>query len=402
MKENERGFTLIEMIGVLAIMSIMAAIIAPNVIKQMQRARQDAEDEVLNRLAESFEDYVLENRIIPQSGFGDTGDWSINIAKQADLARNDIYKNDFGCDRRYWFDPSTNLDGLTDDSDAYNQNTTPNISGSSTASTASPPKNPRAMIISDMTPGCTNGIDPATVPHTPDSNFSSTWDQELPALTEGDTLKIKRINLSRLFETVTLQSIPGTLFARKTYSTPETTDGVGGETNIYPVLTVEKNSHIFSVRLSTGGFEPILPSGGTVTVDIGWTSGENEFFSPEPVDVTAGSSTSSSVVRESTSDINIGIELTIDPAVPGTASSGYIDLLVEYQGKPQYKIEERPLRTIGIPADGTGTPEIRSFNVINGTEITFYGQSGNRLYSIIVKESDSFTYSPGPPAIWGR
>ena len=193
MKEYKQGFTLIEMIGVLAVMAILASVIAPKVIRQIQRARQDAEDEVLSRLAGSFEDYVLENRIIPPSGSG-TGAWSTGIATQADLAPIDIYQNDMGCTRRYWFDPSTDLNGL--DSAEYNQNTVAiaSLSGYTIGSTASPPVNPRAMIISDVTPGCSSNINTPTSA----ADFASTWNQSSPALSEGETIKIQRINLAQI------------------------------------------------------------------------------------------------------------------------------------------------------------------------------------------------------------
>jgi prepilin-type N-terminal cleavage/methylation domain len=80
----KHGFTLIEMVGVLAIMAILSAMIVPNVVKQMQGARQDVEDQTLDILADGLVNYVLENRIIPQSGYGQ-GIWSGNIATQTDL-----------------------------------------------------------------------------------------------------------------------------------------------------------------------------------------------------------------------------------------------------------------------------------------------------------------------------
>ena len=172
---SQQAFTLIEMIGVLAIIAILAAVIAPNVIKQMQSASQDAEEQTLSHLADGFVNYVLENRIIPQSGEG-TGTWATNIATQMDLPTNKIFQNELGNSRRYWFDPATNLNGLSDNSASYDQNTVAaaNISGDATTSTASPPTNPRAMIISDLSDSGSNNILVASVGHTA-LNFAAVW-----------------------------------------------------------------------------------------------------------------------------------------------------------------------------------------------------------------------------------
>lgn len=278
----EQGFTLIEIIGVLAIMAILAAVIAPNVIKQIQAARQDAEEESLSRLADGLRNYVLENRVIPQSGYG-SGVWSTNIASQTDLPEKDIYQNDLNCARRYWFDPSTDIDGLSDGSGPYDQNTVSaaNLAGYTTGSTALPPVNPRAMIISDMTSGCTNNVN--GVANT-NANFAAVWNQAASPLVEGKTLKIKRINFAQLFNTVNLSN-----------ETPIT------------VLTTF-----------------------------------------------------------------------------------------------QYKLEGQAWNsTVNITS--LVSPEIVSFNVIDGTTLYLYDQSGNLLYSVVIKESEGFIYKPEPPpASWSR
>ncbi len=399
----EQAFTLIEMIGVIAIIAILAAVIAPNVVKQMQAAGQDAEEEALGVLADGLIDYVLENRIIPQSGEG-SGAWSTNIATQTDLPAKKIYENDHGNSRRYWFDPATNLNGLSDNSSSYDQNTVSaaNLSGDATTSTASAPTNPRAMIISDLTAGGTNNILVASVTHNA-ANFAAVWDQT-GTLTESSTLKIKRINFSQMFETVTLESSNGSYFARNSYSSPSSTT----PTVNYPVLGIEKNSHIFAVHYSTGGFEPTNASGGSAALDIGYSSGGNQFVSA--ASVTSGTTSGPvSITYTSTSDISVGTELTISGSGVSNGNSGYIDIMVEYNGEPQYKLEGQSGNPTTMSISIAGTPEIISFNVIKGTVIYLYDQSwtagspiGDLLHSIVIKESENFAYSPGPPTLWGR
>ena len=399
----EQAFTLIEMIGVMAIIAILAAVIAPNVIKQLQSASQDAEEKTLGLLADGLVNYVLENRIIPQSGEG-SGTWATNIASQTDLPVTKIYENDLGNSRRYWFDPATDLNGLSDNSASYSQNTVSaaNLSGNATTSTASTPTNPRAMIISDLSAGGTNNILVASVAHNT-ANFAAAWDQT-GTLTESSTLKIKRINFSQLFETVTLQSSNGHFFARQSYSSPSSTV----PTVTYPVMTIEKNSHIFAVHYSTGGFEPTNSAGGSAALDIGYTSGGNEFVSAASV-ISGITSGPASVTYTSTSDISIGSELTISGSGVSNGNSGYIDIMVEYNGEPQYKLEGQAGNPTTISISSAGTPEIISFNVIKGTKIYLYDQSwtagsptGDLLHSIVIKESENFAYLPGPPTLWGR
>ena len=64
-KEQDRGFTLVEMIGVLAILAILGSFIAPNVIKQMRVAGRNAEDQQLNTIAEGITLYIRQNRSFP-------------------------------------------------------------------------------------------------------------------------------------------------------------------------------------------------------------------------------------------------------------------------------------------------------------------------------------------------
>jgi prepilin-type N-terminal cleavage/methylation domain len=408
----KHGFTLIEMVGVLAIMAILSAMIVPNVVKQMQGARQDVEDQTLDIMADGLVNYVLENRIIPQSGYGQ-GIWSGNIATQTGLPEKQIYINDAGCNRRYWFDPSTDLNGLSGGGGAYNQNTVSatNFSGYTTGLTASPPVSPRAMIISDLSTGCTQNIN--SVANTA-QNFSAVWDQIDSAtdpLVESSKLKIKRINFSQLFETVTLQSGNGSLSSRRSYTNPNSTtpqSGPPGPIIVYPLITVEKNSHIYSITYSTGGFEPTNLEGGTALLDIGYTPGGSQFVSA--ANVTSGvTAIPVSVNYTSTADINISSELTITGANVFNGNSGFIDTTVGYNGEPQYKLEGQSIDPTVIVISTPGIPEIISFNVINGTSLYLYDQSwtignpsGNMLHSSVIKESESYTYSPRPIPSWSR
>ena len=59
------GFTLVELIGVLAILSILASFITPNLINQLRSARRDAEDQQLANIAQGIELYIRQTRTFP-------------------------------------------------------------------------------------------------------------------------------------------------------------------------------------------------------------------------------------------------------------------------------------------------------------------------------------------------
>jgi hypothetical protein len=170
---------------------------------------------------------------------------------------------------------------------------------------------------------------------------------------------------------------------------------------------VEKNSNIFSISYSTGGFSPTNIPGGAAALDIGYTSGGNQFVSAATV-TSGATSTPAAVTYSSTSNISVYTELTISGTTVYNGNSGYLDVTLEYVGQPQYKLQGQSGAPTTISITTPGTPEIKSFNVINGTELFLYDQSwasggaGDLLLSTVIKESESFFYSPGPPTVWGR
>ncbi|WP_447969413.1 type II secretion system protein [Nitrospira sp. M1] len=64
-RATSNGFTLLELIGVIAVMAILGAIIAPNVINHLKAAEQDAEVKTLEGIAHAIEVYLRENRAWP-------------------------------------------------------------------------------------------------------------------------------------------------------------------------------------------------------------------------------------------------------------------------------------------------------------------------------------------------
>ena len=62
---NESGFTLLELIGVLAVITILSTLVLPSVIHRLDAGNQDAEDENLEAIAKAIELSIRENRAWP-------------------------------------------------------------------------------------------------------------------------------------------------------------------------------------------------------------------------------------------------------------------------------------------------------------------------------------------------
>ena len=62
---NRNGFTLLELLGVIAIIAILGAVISPKVINHLNAAARDAELETLEGIAHAIEVYLHENRAWP-------------------------------------------------------------------------------------------------------------------------------------------------------------------------------------------------------------------------------------------------------------------------------------------------------------------------------------------------
>lgn len=232
----QRGFTLMELIGVMAIMAVMAAVLAPRLTDGIDRAYAAVEEDNLETLISSLEQHILINKQIPRST---TADWTAAVATYADLTRDEVEFNQRGYRRRLYVDPQ------------FFSSTESNFPGySQSTGLSSRPYSPRLMLVSDLTRNAPN-------PPSSAADFAAIWDQSGgAAIIEGSKAKVVRLNLSGRFHRLLLtnahaQQASFSLEGGAAAPVPAAAGGVDGALTRY-VLRSSQLSVFFS-PYPTGG-----------------------------------------------------------------------------------------------------------------------------------------------------
>ena len=76
-RQKWSAFSLIELIGVLAIIAIMAAVMTPSLIRQMDRIAGQQESVALKSFGDALQQSILRKRYVPNAT-----DWATNIAAE--------------------------------------------------------------------------------------------------------------------------------------------------------------------------------------------------------------------------------------------------------------------------------------------------------------------------------
>jgi len=223
---KQGGFSLIELIGVLAIMSILASIILPNMLKRMDIANADAEAHNLVSLASELEQYITTQFSIPSSNT-----WASAVASVSALPINEVSNNPYGFKRGFYVDPKffTATDLVFA---GYQQ----------TAGLLTAPVSPRIILVSDL-----KG-DALPAP-TSSAAFDAIWNQTAAAnVLESDSLKIHRIYLGHVFHPVLLLNsstrIPSyQLNAQAAKPLPIANNGINGQLTIYVINRTQLTLH---------------------------------------------------------------------------------------------------------------------------------------------------------------
>jgi prepilin-type N-terminal cleavage/methylation domain-containing protein len=197
---SRRGFTLLELVGVLAVMAILAACLVPVAVRRLDISAWSTETASLSAMADALKLYIVRNNAIP-----DESRWATNIGSQLGLAPNQItttprhYSRAYLIDTGGWF-------GTAQGSLPWNQSAT---------GTTNAPVGARLMIVSTV-------AGPLPLPfqsgRPPPLDFDKIWNTPLRNMPrpwaswggKGEDLVIQRINLDPLFCHVILNPIDTT------------------------------------------------------------------------------------------------------------------------------------------------------------------------------------------------
>lgn len=181
--QREQGFTLMELIAVMAILAILSAVLAPRLMDAVDDAYAAAEASNLAQLADDLERYIRDTGIVPGR---DVASWSAAIASNSSRAESSVQLNERGHTRSVYFDPA--FISATGGFNGYTQS-----SGLTSA-----PASPRFMVISSLRANVGVLADDTAV-------FNAIWNRSSgAAIVEGDDVKIERRHLGALFHRVLL------------------------------------------------------------------------------------------------------------------------------------------------------------------------------------------------------
>jgi prepilin-type N-terminal cleavage/methylation domain-containing protein len=168
---SSQGFTLVELIGVLAILAILASFITPNVVNQLRSARRDAEDKQLANISQGIELYLRQTRSFPAN-------LAVLSPDYVPTSSGQLTNNANGFLRYYFVQP--NISGYT------------NVAGSDPTALA----DSRFLLITDLT----QNANPTIIT---DAEFETWWDTDETGIPD---LKIHRGHVGHLFQLLSLSA----------------------------------------------------------------------------------------------------------------------------------------------------------------------------------------------------
>ncbi len=203
------GFTLIEMIGVLGVLAILATVILSNATLSLDTAAANLENTNLVNFATALQNNILRNRYIPGAS-----DWATVIATELGVNVSSVTNTPRNLPRYFLIDPALQIYPYAAGTLPYAQSIL--VSNIATTGQGSQPVSPRVMIVSSISTPLpsfvTSGTPSSAVFNNlwnwtdqsvnPPSGWPTSWNNY------GRDLLVQRINLAPLFVHLTLQNYP--------------------------------------------------------------------------------------------------------------------------------------------------------------------------------------------------
>jgi prepilin-type N-terminal cleavage/methylation domain-containing protein len=384
-----RGFSLIEILGVLAIMGILAGMLAPSVIRQIRQSQATGEDARLRQVGEAILASIQATETIPNPNVAadDTAGW-FSLARAYSSMPEDafryVYANNPSSERRYFLDPTLDayLAGL---STPYQ--TPPDgfpVTGfpagalrvllvSSSRGTLNPPA-PDDVVLPFAFRANLSGADQdelrnwnkiftggvATVPPLPNTPFGANWTGL------GEFLHVQTIDLRPLFCRVELidTACP---------PTAEIQNGVGYAINDTIVLNFAGAGCQFSfTALSAGAF--------TTTGIVDDPSIAGNIGASTPLMLTKPFA--AIVINDPGPPAPRGVRISDNP--PALAGNGAQATLAPAL-PPQFQINQ-------LAAQAFGGNNTKVFYVLKGTSLSLLDDDGDTLITLTVQGDSIFKY----------
>ena len=212
---SELGLTLIEVIGVLALVAVLAAIVLPLLIRQLDKSAADQEIAVLQSIGNALPQNIMRSRYFPGPQ-----DWMTNVASELGMNVSDVKTNARGNARFMVIDPNLSV-GVNGSGLPYSQT---NWSFGSQCTNSSGqivgPSIPRVMVLSTLGVPFPTSISNGVLNTASDFTNIWNWDDTsstLPTTTalstwggKAEDLKVQRINLAPIFVDLVLSTYAST------------------------------------------------------------------------------------------------------------------------------------------------------------------------------------------------
>jgi len=234
-RTRSRGYTLIELVGVLAIIAILAAVVTENILERMKRQMRQTEASNLATFADAMRKSIARTKSVPGAG-----DLPARIATELSLPGSKVTTTPYKYTRYFFMHPDFRVGTNSTSTIPYTQT----VRGSTVE-----PANCKALIISSVGP-----IDEDLIPaEMTGTTFTNLWDasEEWDALARD--VKLQRIELRDLFHRVILNNLDGYRPAPYSVESTNTLTYIvaGGRLETWFIDTTALNLHLASGELQT-------------------------------------------------------------------------------------------------------------------------------------------------------